>query len=147
MMSLLKTLKDPKTITILFAAHALGLSMAALYITANTTQQQIVIADMQTIMDAQKLVWVKRMKEGATTEVLKESGEFQQKLESVLAQIANDENAVIVDKTALVAGQNVTDVTPRIVEALGISMAEAQLLKRSLEEEIFSDFPAMRKGR
>ena len=43
------------------------------------------------LMDSQKLIWVKRMKEGATTEVLKESGEFQQKLESVLAQIANDE--------------------------------------------------------
>ena len=147
MMSLLKTLKDPKTIAILFAAHALGLSMAALYITANTTQQQIVIADMQTIMDAQKLVWVKRMKEGATTEVLKESGEFQQKLESVLAQIANDENVVIVDKNALVAGQNVTDVTSRIVDELGISATEVQLLRKSLEDEIFSDFPTMRKDR
>ena len=147
MMSLLKLLKDPRAIAVLLSAHALGLSLATLYLVKANETQHIATADMQTIMDSQKLIWVKRMKEGGTTQVLKESGEFQQKLESVLAQIANDENVVIVDKNALVAGQNVTDVTSRIVYELGISATEVQLLRKSLEDEIFADFPAMRKGR
>ena len=147
MMSLLKLLKDPRAIAVLLSAHALGLSLATLYLEKTNEPQQIATADMQTIMDSQKLIWVKRMKEGGTTQVLKESGEFQQKLETILTQISKDENVIIVDKNALVAGQNVTDVTSRIVDELGISATEVQLLRKSLEDEIFSDFPAMRKGR
>lgn len=147
MMPLVKIFKDPKTITILLASHALALSIAAMYLSAAHTPSQIATADMQMILDSQKLLWVKRMKEGDANAVLKDSGKFQQKLQFILNDIAKDNNVVIIDKSALIAGRQVMDVTPLIIEALGISTNEVELLRRRLEEEILSDFPAMRKDR
>ena len=72
---------------------------------------------------------------------------LQQKLQFILNDIAKDNNVVIIDKGALIAGRQVMDVTPRIIEALGISATEVELLRRRLQEEIFSDFPTMRKDR
>lgn len=147
MMSLVKIFKDPKTIAILLAGHALALSIAAMYLSAGHTPSRIATADMQMILDSQKLLWVKRMKEGDANAVLKDSGKFQQKLQFILNDIAKDNNVVIIDKSALIAGRQVMDVTPLIIEALGISTNEVELLRRRLEEEILSDFPAMRKDR
>lgn len=147
MMPLVKIFKDPKTIAILLAGHALALSIAAMYLSAGHTPSQIATADMQMILDSQKLLWVKRMKEGDANAVLKDSGKFQQKLQFILNDIAKDNNVVIIDKSALIAGRQVMDVTPLIIEALGISTNEVELLRRRLEEEILSDFPAMRKDR
>lgn len=147
MMPLVKIFKDPKTITILLASHALALSIAAMYLSAAHTPSQIATADMQMILDSQKLLWVKRMKEGDANAVLKDSGKFQQKLQFILNDIAKDNNVVIIDKSALIAGRQVMDVTPLIIEALGISTNEVELLRRRPEEEILSDFPAMRKDR
>lgn len=147
MMPLVKIFKDPKTIAILLASHALALSIAAMYLSAGHTSSQIATADMQMILDSQKLLWVKRMKEGDANAALKDSGEFQQKLQFILNDIAKDNNVVIIDKSALIAGRQVMDVTPHIIEALGISTTEVELLRRRLEEEIFSDFPTMRKDR
>ena len=146
-MSLLKLLKDPRAIAVLLSAHALGLSLATLYLVKTNESQHIATADMQTIMDAQKLVWVQRMRQGERDKVIAESREFQQKLEGVLADITGKSNTVILDKNALVAGSDVPDMTPVVMDRLGLSMTEVQKMRETLEDELFSDFPAMRKGR
>ncbi len=147
MMSLLKTLKDPRTIAVLLSAHALGLAIATLYFVKSNEPQRIATADMQSIMDAQKLVWVQKMRAGEKDQVIASSRAFQQKLEGILAEITVQTNTVIIDKNALVAGSEVQDMTPVIMERLGLSMSEAQKMRETLEEELFSDFPTMRKGR
>lgn len=134
---------------------SLVLSMTALVMAATTlvflfkNQNSTVIAtaDIQAVMDAQKLVWVKRMKAGEGTQVLNDSRDFQRKLEQVLARIAQDGNAVILDKNALVAGVDVTDLTEVIMNELNLSASETLRLRQSLENELFSDFPTMRKDR
>jgi len=134
---------------------SLVLSMTALVMAATTlvflfkNQNSTVIAtaDIQAVMDAQKLVWVKRMKAGEGTQVLNDSRDFQRKLEQVLARIAQDGNVVILDKNALVAGVDVTDLTEVIMNELNLSASETQRLRQSLENELFSDFPTMRKDR
>ena len=132
---------------------SLVLSMTALVMAATTlvflfkNQNSTVIAtaDIQAVMDAQKLVWVKRMKAGEGTQVLNDSRDFQRKLEQVLARLAQDGNVVILDKNAFVAGVDVTDLTEAIMNELNLSVSETQRLRQSLENELFSDFPTMRK--
>ena len=51
-------LKDPRTLAITMAASAFLLAAMAIYQTSTTKTQRIAVADMQSIMDAQKLVWV-----------------------------------------------------------------------------------------
>lgn len=134
---------------------SLVLSMTALVMAATTlvflfkNQNSTVIAtaDIQAVMDAQKLVWVKRMKAGEGTQVLNDSRDFQRKLEQVLAGIAQDGNVVILDKNAFVAGVDVTDLTEVIMNELNLSASETLRLRQSLENELFSDFPTMRKDR
>lgn len=131
---------------------SLVLSMTALVMAATTlvflfkNQNSTVIAtaDIQAVMDAQKLVWVKRMKAGEGTQVLNDSRDFQRKLEQVLARIAQDGNVVILDKNAFVAGVDVTDLTEVIMNELNLSASETLRLRQSLENELFSDFPTMR---
>lgn len=134
---------------------SLVLSMTALVMAATTlvflfkNQNSTVIAtaDIQAVMDAQKLVWVKRMKAGEGTQVLNDSRDFQRKLEQALARIAQDGNVVILDKNAFVAGVDVTDLTEVIMNELNLSASETLRLRQSLENELFSDFPTMRKDR
>ena len=134
---------------------SLVLSMTALVMAATTlvflfkNQNSTVIAtaDIQAVMDAQKLVWVKRMKAGEGTQVLNDSRDFQRKLEQVLARIAQDGNVVILDKNAFVAGVDVTDLTEVIMNELILSASETLRLRQSLEDEIFSDFPTIKKDR
>lgn len=140
-------LKDPRTLAITMAASAFLLAAMAIYQTSATKTQRIAVADMQSIMDAQKLVWVQKMRLGEKTQVVASSREFQQKLEGVLTDLTVNSNTVIFDKNALVAGLDVTDMTPIIMERLGLSISETQKLRQALEDEIFSDFPTMRKDR
>ena len=131
---------------------SLVLSMTALVMAATTlvflfkNQNSTVIAtaDIQAVMDAQKLVWVQRMKAGEGTQVLNDSRDFQRKLEQVLARLAQDGNVVILDKNAFVAGVDVIDLT---MNELNLSASETLRLRQSLENELFSDFPTMRKDR
>lgn len=134
---------------------SLVLSMTALVMAATTlvflfkNQNSTVIAtaDIQAVMDAQKLVWVKRMKAGEGTQVLNDSRDFQRKLEQVLARLAQDGNVVILDKNAFVAGVDVIDLTEVIMNELNLSASETLRLRQRLENELFSDFPTMRKDR
>ena len=87
------------------------------------------------------------MRAGDRDQVIASSREFQKKLEGILAEITVQTNTAIIHKNALVAGAEVQDMTPVIMARLGLSMSEAQKMRETLEEELFSDFPTMRKGR
>ena len=128
------------------AAFVMGAAALTLSI-KHPNSTVIATADIQAVMDAQKLVWVQRMKTGEGTQVLNDSREFQRKLEQVLARLAQDRNVVILDKNAFVAGVDVTDLTEVIMNELNLSASETLRLRQRLENEFFSDFPTMRKDR
>lgn len=137
-----------KNVSLLLSVTALVMAATTLvFLFKNQNSTAIATADIQAVMDAQKLVWVQRMKAGERTQVLNDSRDFQRKLEQVLARLAQDGNVVILDKNALVAGVDVTDLTEVIMNELKLSASETQRLRQSLEDEIFSDFPTMRKDR
>ena len=128
------------------AAFVMGAAALTLSI-KHPNSTVIATADIQAVMDAQKLVWVQRMKAGEGTQVLNDSRDFQRKLEQVLARLAQDGNVVILDKNAFVAGVDVTDLTEVIMNELNLSASETLRLRQSLEDEIFSDFPTIKKDR
>ncbi|MDM8225611.1 hypothetical protein QUW23_06060 [Parasutterella secunda] len=128
------------------AAFVMGAAALTLSI-KHPNSTVIATADIQAVMDAQKLVWVQRMKAGEGTQVLNDSREFQRKLEQVLARLAQDRNVVILDKNAFVAGVDVTNLTEVIMNELDLSASETLRLRQRLENEFFSDFPTMRKDR
>lgn len=137
-----------KNVSLLVSVTALVMAATTLvFLFKNQNSTAIATADIQAVMDAQKLVWVQQMKAGEGTQVLNDSRDFQRKLEHVLAQIAQDRNIVILDKNALVAGVDVTDLTEVIMNELKLSASETLRLRQSLENELFSDFPTMRKDR
>lgn len=144
---IMNLLRDPRTLAITMSASAFLLAGISVYQTSTTKTQTIAVADMQSIMDAQKLVWLQRMRLGEKSQVIASSREFQDKLEGVLNDIAVKSNTVIFDKNALIAGSDLTDMTPIIMERLGLSISETQKLRQTLENELFSDFPTMRKDR
>jgi|GEM_PF-2033761 len=128
------------------AAFVMGAAALTLSI-KHPNSTVIATADIQAVMDAQKLVWVQRMKAGEGTQVLNDSRDFQRKLEQVLARLAQDGNVVILDKNAFVAGVDVTDLTEVIMNELNLSASETLRLRQRLENELFSDFPTMIKDR
>ena len=144
---IMNLLRDPRTLAITMSASAFLLAGISVYQTYTTKTQTIAVADMQSIMDAQKLAWLQRMRLGEKSQVIASSREFQDKLEGVLNDITLTSNTVIFDKNALIAGSDVTDMTPIIMERLGLSISETQKLRQTLENELFSDFPTMRKDR
>lgn len=144
---IMNLLRDPRTLAITMSASAFLLAGISVYQTSITKTQTIAVADMQSIMDAQKLAWLQRMRLGEKSQVIASSREFQDKLEGVLNDITVKSNTVIFDKNALIAGSDVTDMTPIIMERLGLSISETQKLRQTLENELFSDFPTMRKDR
>ena len=102
---------------------------------------------MQSVMDAQKLKWLTRMKEGETALVLEESKTFPAKLDQVLKTLAVRENVIILDKKAVVAGKDITDLTGDILLALNLSIDESEAIRQELENDLLGDFPTMRKDR
>ena len=137
-----------KNVSLLLLVTALVMAATTLvFLFKNQNSIAIATADIQAVMDAQKLVWVQRMKAGEGTQVLTDSRDFQRKLELVLARLAQDGNVVILDKNAFVAGVDVTDLTEVIMNELNLSASETLRLRQSLENELFSDFPTMRKDR
>ena len=105
------------------------------------------LADMQSVMDAQKLKWLTRMKEGETALVLEESKAFPAKLDQVLKTLAMRDNAIILDKKAVVAGKDIADLTDDILLALNLSPEESEAIRQELENDLLGDFPTMRKDR
>ena len=105
------------------------------------------LADMQSVMDEQKLKWLTRMKEGETALVLEESKTFPAKLDQVLKTLAIRENVIILDKKAVVAGKDITDLTEDIFLALNLSIDESETIRQELENDLLGDFPTMRKDR
>lgn len=103
------------------------------------------LADMESVMDAQKLKWLTRMKEGETALVLEESKAFPTKLDQVLKTLAIRENVIILDKKAVVAGKDIADLTSDILLALNISIEESEAIRQELENDLLGDFPTMRK--
>ena len=137
-----------KNVSLVLSMSALVMAATTLvFLFKNQNSTAIATADIQAVMDAQKLVWVQRMKAGEGTLVLNDSRNFQSKLEQVLARLAQDGNVVILDKNAFVAGVDVTDLTEAIMNELNLSTSETLRLRQSLENELFSDFPTMRKDR
>ena len=135
-----------KNVSLVLSMSALVMAATTLvFLFKNQNSTAIATADIQAVMDAQKLVWVQRMKAGEGTLVLNDSRNFQRKLEQVLARLAQDGNVVILDKNAFVAGVDVTDLTEAIMNELNLSASETLRLRQSLENELFSDFPTMRK--
>lgn len=137
-----------KNVSLLVSVTALVMAATTLvFLFKNPNSTAIATADIQAVMDAQKLIWVQQMKAGEGTQVLNDSRDFQRKLEQVLARLAQDGNVVILDKNAFVAGVDVTDLTEVIMNELNLSASETLRLRQSLENEFFSDFPTMRKDR
>lgn len=137
-----------KNVSLLVSVIALVMAATTLvFLFKNQNSTAIATVDIQAVMDAQKLVWVQQMKAGEGTQVLNDSRDFQRKLEQVLARLAQDGNVVILDKNAFVAGVDVTDLTEVIMNELNLSASETLRLRQSLENELFSDFPTMRKDR
>ena len=137
-----------KNVSSVLSIAAFVMGAAALTLSIKHPNSTIIAtADIQAVMDAQKLVWVQRMKAGEGTQVLNDSRDFQRKLEQVLARLAQDGNVVILDKNAFVAGVDVIDLTEVIMNELNLSASETLRLRQSLENELFSDFPTIKKDR
>lgn len=127
---------------------SLALIVCCTHFVLEKTEQKdktFALADMQSVMDAQKLKWLTRMKEGETALVLEESKVFPSKLDQVLKTLAVRKNVIILDKKAVVAGKDITDLTGDIFLALNLSIDESEAIRQELENDLLGDFPTMRK--
>lgn len=138
-------LKKPSVWALLLAGLSLCLSLAT-RLNTGTGNQKIVVADIEAITDAQKLVWVQGMKNGHTEKVISESRAFHQKLQKVLKDLGG-EKTIILDRKAIIAAQGIEDITPAVMKELNLKASEVNLLRKELERDFFTDFPTMRKAR
>ena len=127
-----------------FMALAISGALCIQTITAPTTKA-IAVLDMQAVMDAQKLVWVKRMQEGDSAQVLAESRLFNEKLQKVLKETASD--FIVMDQKVFIYGKEVLDLTPVVMQRLGLSENEVKQIHKALEDNLLGDFPTLRKAR
>ena len=141
--SYLKTLPVLVGITSFMALAIFG-ALCIKNITAPTTKA-IAALDMQAVMDAQKLVWVKRMQEGDSAQVLAESRLFNEKLQKVLKESASD--FIVMDQKAFIYGKEVQDLTPVVMRQLGLSESEVKQIQKALEDNLLGNLPTLRKAR
>lgn len=146
MNQIIPLLKKPFLWALLLAGLAFCLSFATWFKSGHINTQKIVVADIEAITDAQKLVWVQGMKNGHTEKVIGESRLFEQKLQTALKDIGG-KDTVILDRKVMIAGENVRDITPDVMQKLNLNASEVSLLRRELERDFFTDFPTMRKAR
>ena len=124
-------------------------AVVALYFALNSKGNEthpIMTVDIEKITDAQKLLWVKRMRAGETDKVLAESRAFQSELEDILVSIAG-KDTLVVDKKAVLLTPTDTDITACVMAKLNLSEAETKRLYEALESDVFADFPALRRDR
>ena len=106
----------------------------------------VMTVDIEKITDAQKLLWVKRMRAGETDKVLAESRAFQSELEQIIVSIAG-KDTIVVDKKAVLLAPTDTDITARVMAKLNLSEDETKRLYEALESDVFADFPTLRRDR
>lgn len=106
----------------------------------------VMTVDIEKITDAQKLLWVKRMRAGETDKVLAESRTFQSELEQIIVSIAG-KDTIVVDKKAVLLTPTDTDITAQVMGKLNLSEIETKRLYEALESDVFADFPALRRDR
>ena len=138
--------KNPFVWTLVLMGLTFCFSLATWLNTTLPKNQKIAVANIEAITDAQKLIWVKEMKNGHTEKVIGESRAFEQKLQTALKDIGG-KDTVILDRKAMIAGENVRDITPDVMQKLNLNASEVSLLKRELERDFLGDFPTMRKAR
>ena len=127
---------------------ALFCALIALYFALNTqgkSTPSVVTVDIEKVTDAQKLVWVKRMREGETQKVLTESRAFQSELEQVIVSIVG-KDTIVIDKKSVLLAPTDTDITAEVMQKLNLSGVETRRLYEALENDVFADFPALKKG-
>lgn len=128
---------------------ALFCALIALYFALNTqgkSTPSVVTVDIEKVTDAQKLVWVKRMREGETQKVLTESRAFQSELERTIVSISG-KDTLVVDKKAVLLAPSYTDITVKVMEELNLSETETERLYEALQSDVFADFPSLKKDR
>ena len=128
---------------------ALLCAVLALYFALNPKGNEthpIMTVDIEKITDAQKLLWVKRMRAGETEKVLHESRAFQSELEQIIVSIAG-KDTLVVDKKAVLLAPVHTDITAQVMDKLNLSEIETKRLYEALESDVFADFPALRRNR
>ena len=124
-------------------------ALIALFFTFNTQGKgspAVVTVDIEKVTDAQKLVWVKRMREGETEKVLTESRAFSTKLHHTILSIAGKDSFVI-DKKAVLLSPTGTDITFEVMQKLNLSEIETTRLYEELQNDVFADFPTLKKDR
>ena len=127
---------------------ALLCALVALFFAFNTqakTSLSVVTVDIEKVTDAQKLIWVKRMREGETDKVLTESRAFQSKLEQVIVSIVG-KDTIVIDKKSVLLAPTDTNITAEVMQKLNLSEVETRRLYEALENDVFADFPALKKG-
>ena len=128
---------------------ALLCAIVALYFALNLKGHEtisVMTVDIEKITDAQKLLWVKRMRAGETDKVLAESRAFQSELEAIIVSIAG-KDTIVVDKKAVLLAPTDTDITARVMAKLNLSEDETKRLYEALESDVFADFPTLRRDR
>ena len=118
------------------ALGSLALIVCCTHFVLEKTEQNnktFALADMQSVMDAQKLKWLTRMKEGETALVLEESKTFPAKLDQVLKTLAIRENVIILDKLTLDSGK--TRDAVKVLNAIGVTKS-AIVVTRDVVESV-----------
>lgn len=124
-------------------------ALIALFFAFNTqgkSAPSIVTVDIEKVTDAQKLVWVKRMREGETEKVLTESRSFSTQLNRTILSIVG-QDTVVIDKKAVLLAPTGTDITSEVMQKLHLSEGETRRLYEALQNDVFADFPSLKKDR
>lgn len=126
---------------------ALLCALVALYCAFNPkghASLSAITVDIEKVTDAQKLLWVKRMRAGETEKVLAESRAFHSNLDRVIVSLVGKDTLVVDKKAVLFAPVN-TDITAAVMQKLNLSEIETKRLYEALENDVFADFPTLRK--
>lgn len=139
-------IKSPFVWTIVLAGISLGFSLTAWLNAGSSNTQQIVVADIEAITDAQKLIWVQGMKKGDNEKVINESRAFHLKLQKIFRELSG-EKTIVLDRKMIVSAKDIEDITPIVMQKLNLNVSEVNILRQQLERDFFTDFPTMRKAR
>ena len=100
------------------------------------------MVDAKAVIEAKKLVLLSRLRQREhdvelIAKTVEASENIGHEMQSALARLASKYNVTILDKTALLYGEGVLDLTDVLYAEMGTSALEGIKAKESIQKELF----------
>ena len=127
---------------VLLAGVVFSVLLGLCFYQTSTLEPKYAVVDAKAVIEAKKLVLLSRLRQREhdvelIAKTVEASENIGHEMQSALARLASKYNVTILDKTALLYGEGVLDLTDVLYAEMGTSALEGIKAKESIQKELF----------